>query len=402
MSGVPRHDHPGSLGELLRDFSELFVRRLRKLLRMPRRTARTVPSIITAMKEAGAAVAGEDAVWDAARDRLSLRVTSKRGTPHIAEWSMRDVDAQTFADSLNDNLVANCFWAETPSGPRWCAFFGEGNIAPGHWKHGGVVELRRADGRRDSKREARLVQLGAMASTLSHELKQPLATIAFAAENGRLRLVGQSDTNSQKALEKFDKILEQVERARAISGKMLAHAKSEADAQAEFDLESAIRAAQSQTANLMERAGVQFGELSIPEPASILGFSRLSFELILLNGFRNAIQAIREARARNLVTRGRIDINVKRLGNGGIALSIIDDGSGISPEIADKLFHAFSTSKKGEEGNGIGLYMCRQLVEKVGGSLDLVSNPDGRGARLVMTFPEDAVRFTGFGGWQHP
>ncbi len=401
MNGAHRHDHPGSVGELLRDFSELIVRRLRKRLRLPRKMARTVPSIITAMKEAGAAVAGEDAVWDAAHDRLSLRVTSNRGAPHMAEWTLRDVDARTFADSLNDDLIANCFWAETPSGPRWCAFFAQGNIGPGHWKHGGIVELRRAEGRRDSNREARLVQLGSMASTLSHELKQPLATIAFAAENGRLRLVGQHDTNSQKALEKFDKILEQVERARAISGKMLAHAKAEADAQAEFDLESAIRAAQSQTANLMQEAGVQFGEISIPEPASILGFSRLSFELILLNGFRNAIQAIREAHTRHLVTRGRIDVTVKRLGDGGLALSIIDDGAGISDDIAGKLFHAFSTSKKGDEGNGIGLYMCRQLVEKIGGSLDLAANPDGRGARLVMTFPEEAVRYSGFGGWQH-
>ena len=147
-----------------------------------------------------------------------------------------------------------------------------------------------------------------MASTLSHELKQPLATIAFAAENGRLRLVGQHDTNSQKALEKFDKILEQVERARAISGKMLAHAKAEADAQAEFDLESAIRAAQSQTANLMQEAGVQFGEISIPEPASILGFSRLSFELILLNGFfamsELAVISSRRARLQALAEAG--------------------------------------------------------------------------------------------------
>jgi C4-dicarboxylate-specific signal transduction histidine kinase len=310
------------------------------------------------------------------------------------------VDARTFDASANDDVVANCFWAETPSGPKWCGFFASDNMGPGRWRKASVVEMRRSEGRRDTSRDDRLAQLGAMASTLSHELKQPLATIAFAAENGKLRLVGQTDTRSQKALEKFDKILEQVERARDITGKMLAHAKAEADANAEFDLEAAIRAAQSQASGLMMQADIQYGELTIAEHASIIGLSRLSFELIMLNGIRNAIQAIGEARAKHLVTRGRIDITSRRIGNGSIAVSIIDDGAGISPEIADKLFSPFATSKKGEDGNGIGLHMCRQLLEKIGGTLDLVSNPDARGARLVMTFPEKAVRFTSLGNWQ--
>lgn len=392
--------HPAPVSVLLRDFRALIMKRVRELSGVPTRTDRLSLSTISALNEAGAVVAGEDIRWNSARERLSMSVRGKGGINHIAEWSIRGADAQTFEDSAKDDIVANCFWAETPSGPKWCGFFGSGNVGPGQWLKGSVIEMRRAEGRRDTARDDRLAQLGAMSSTLSHELKQPLATIAFAAENGKLRLVGQTDTRSQKALEKFDKILEQVERARAITGKMLAHAKAEVDATAEFDLDAAIRAAQSQAAGLLMRHDIQYGELSIEEHASILGFSRLSFELIMLNGIRNAVQAIGEARAKHLVTRGRIDINVKRIGTGGLAISIIDDGAGISPEIADKLFSPFATSKKGEDGNGIGLHMCRQLVETVGGTLDLISNPDARGARLVMTFPESAVRFTSLGSWQ--
>lgn len=406
MGAARRHDgmkstgHPTPVSVLLRDFRALIVKRVRDFTGIPTHSERLSLSTISALSHAGAVVAGEDIRWDSARERLTMAVRRDDGISHIAEWSITGVDARTFHDSMNDTVVANCFWAETPSGPKWCGFFASGNTGPGQWLKGSVVEMRRAEGRRDTARDDRLAQLGAMSSTLSHELKQPLATIAFAAENGKLRLVGQTDTRSQKALEKFDKILEQVERARAITGKMLAHAKTEADANAEFDLEAAIRAAQSQASGLLMRSDIQFGELSIEEHACILGFSRLSFELIMLNGMRNAVQAIGEARAKHLVTRGRIDINVKRIGPGGLAISIIDDGAGISPEIADKLFSPFATSKKGEDGNGIGLHMCRQLVEKVGGTLDLISNPDARGARLVMTFPESAVRFTSLGSWQ--
>ena len=385
---------------LLREFRTLITQRIRQLTGIPTRSERLTLSTIRALHAAGAVVAGQDVRWDPARERLSMTVLGAGGIPHFAEWAIRGVDARTFEDSRSDELLANCFWAETPAGPRWCGLFANGNTGPGQWRSGSVVEMRRAEGRRDTPREDRLAQLGAMASTLSHELKQPLATIAFAAENGKLRLVGQTDTRSEKALEKFDKILEQVERARNITGKMLAHAKAEVDANAEFDLEAAIRVAQSQAAGMLVGAGIQYGETATPEHATILGFSRLSFELILLNGIRNAVQAIDEARAKHLVTRGRIDIAVKRIGNGGLALSIIDDGAGISPDIADKLFSPFATSKQGEDGNGIGLHMCRQLLEKVGGTLDLVSNPDARGARLVMTFPESAVRFTSLGSWQ--
>lgn len=406
MGVVRKHDSMTGTGQqapvsvLLREFRALIAHRLRSLTHFPSRTERALLQTASALNAAGAVVAGQDARWDAARERLSFTVIGQSGVAHTAEWTIRGVDARTFDDSAMDDVVANCFWAETPSGPKWCGFFASGNMGPGQWRKGSVVEMRRAEGRRDTSRDDRLEQLGAMASTLSHELKQPLATIAFAAENGKLRLVGQTDTRSQKALEKFDKILEQVERARDITGKMLAHAKAEADANAEFDLEAAIRAAQSQASGLMMRADIQYGELAISEHASILGFSRLSFELIMLNGIRNAVQAIGEARAKHLVTRGRIDVTARRIGNGGIAVSIIDDGAGISPEIADKLFSPFATSKKGEDGNGIGLHMCRQLLEKVGGTLDLVSNPDARGARLVMTFPESAVRFTSLGNWQ--
>lgn len=385
---------------LLREFGALIARRLRAITHFPSRAERGMLRTASALNNAGAVVTGKDAFWDSAAQSLCLAVKNELGVSHRAEWTIRGVDARTFDASTDDDVVANCFWAETPGGPKWCAFFASGNSGHGKWRNGSVVELRRSEGRRDASRDDRLAQLGAMASTLSHELKQPLATIAFAAENGKIRLVGQTDTRSQKALEKFDKILEQVERAREITGKMLAHAKAEADANAEFDLEAAIRAAQSQAAGLMMRADMQYGELLIAEHATIVGFSRLSFELIMLNGIRNAIQAIGEARAKHLVTRGRIDVFTKKLSSGGLAISIIDDGAGISPEIADKLFNPFATSKEGEEGNGIGLHMCRQLLEKVGGTLDLVSNPDSRGARLVMTFPESAVRFTSLGSWQ--
>ena len=210
MGATRKQDNRTAIGQqapvsvLLREFGALITQRIRQLTGIPTRSERLTLSTIREMHGAGAVVAGQDVRWDPVRERLSMMVRDEGGVPHIAEWTIRGVDARTCEDSRSDQLVANCFWAETPAGPRWCGLFASGNTGPGQWRSGSVVEMRRAEGRRDTPRDDRLTQLGAMASTLSHELKQPLATIAFAAENGKLRLVGQTDTRSEKALDKLD------------------------------------------------------------------------------------------------------------------------------------------------------------------------------------------------------
>jgi signal transduction histidine kinase len=74
-----------------------------------------------------------------------------------------------------------------------------------------------------------------------------------------------------------------------------------------------------------------------------------------------------------------------RLGEGGVIVEICDNGPGVAPEVRERLFEPFVTTKAGR-GSGLGLSISRRIVEDCGGSLELESQP-GAGTRVVMRFP---------------
>ena len=135
MGATRKQDNRTAIGQqapvsvLLREFGALITQRIRQVTGIPTRSERLTLNTIREMHGAGAVVAGQDVRWDPVRERLSMTVRDEGGVPHIAEWSIRGVDARTFEDSRSDQLVANCFWAETPTGPRWCGLFASGNTA---------------------------------------------------------------------------------------------------------------------------------------------------------------------------------------------------------------------------------------------------------------------------------
>ncbi|RME41002.1 MAG: ATP-binding protein [Deltaproteobacteria bacterium] len=97
---------------------------------------------------------------------------------------------------------------------------------------------------------------------------------------------------------------------------------------------------------------------------------------VLVNLLLNAAQAMQG--------RGRIDLELDQ--NGGLVeLLVRDDGPGVPAEVAEKIFEPFYSTKSSDEGTGLGLSLCRKLVEDHGGSLDLVASD--RGACFRLAFP---------------
>lgn len=98
---------------------------------------------------------------------------------------------------------------------------------------------------------------------------------------------------------------------------------------------------------------------------------------VLLNLLLNAADAVP-------AHGGRIDVRAKR-SDLGVRVEVEDNGSGIAPEIRDRLFEPFTTTKEVGKGTGLGLAVCRGLLEGAGGS---ISAEDGAvGARFVFTLP---------------
>lgn len=97
---------------------------------------------------------------------------------------------------------------------------------------------------------------------------------------------------------------------------------------------------------------------------------------VFVNLIRNAAQATNDD--------GRIDISVTRAGD-NLEMVVADNGCGIPAEIKDKVFEPFFTTK-GEQGTGLGLDICRQIIEGHAGSIGFESSP-GEGTSFIVRVP---------------
>ena len=109
----------------------------------------------------------------------------------------------------------------------------------------------------------------------------------------------------------------------------------------------------------------------------------VQIQQVVLNLVRNAVEAMEAAPRRELV------VATRAMPGGGMAEVVVtDSGPGIAPEIAERLFQPFVTTKK--TGMGLGLSICREIVEAHHGHLNVAPNPDGGAVfRLVLPTPQD-------------
>jgi C4-dicarboxylate-specific signal transduction histidine kinase len=126
-------------------------------------------------------------------------------------------------------------------------------------------------------------------------------------------------------------------------------------------------------------AGVSFERaLSLRPP--VVRADRLLIEQAALNLVRNAVEAVQELPPE----RRRVTVATRIEADGSGTLAVSDLGEGVPPEVEERLFDAFVTSKRG--GLGLGLSICRSVVQAHGGAIHHEKNP-GAGARFAITLP---------------
>jgi two-component system, LuxR family, sensor histidine kinase DctS len=223
---------------------------------------------------------------------------------------------------------------------------------------------------------ARLATMGEIASTLAHELNQPLAAISSytagalnmldsdAARNGRLDLA-----SLKPALEKAGA---QAQRAGQIIRSVHAFVKKR-DTRRET---VAIRELVDSVLPLVElqaRRSYVAIEAAVTAGLPPVSADRVLLEQVLLNLTRNAIEAMRNTPPERRTL--RILAQVDGAAPANVIVSVIDHGHGISQEVAERLFSPFFSTKA--EGMGMGLNICRTAIEFHGGTLTHHNNPQG-------------------------
>lgn len=249
-----------------------------------------------------------------------------------------------------------------------------------------IEELSRASQER-LQATARLAMVGEMASLLSHELNQPLAAISSYA-TGTLNLLQHDRHNDADVGLAMRRIAEQAERAGRVI-KSVHDVVRRRDQARELTVPRILLDAILPLVNLQARKlGVQVQVRMAAELPPVL-CDRTMVEQVLLNLARNGMQAMDRPDIRSRV----LTLGVRRAAGDARALefSVTDVGPGIAPEVAQQLFTPFFTTKA--EGMGLGLSLCRTVIEQHGGTLAFEPNPP-RGMVFTFTLPvgEGAAR----------
>lgn len=223
---------------------------------------------------------------------------------------------------------------------------------------------------------ARLVTMGEMASTLAHEINQPLAVIATYS-TGCLKKMDLPGFDREQLRAPLEKIAEQARRAGQIVHGIRGFVKKRAPQLAPVDINAVVESVLTLAGPVMRVQGVRL-EASLSE-CRAADVDRVLIEQVLLNLVNNAVEAMRDAG----IAKPMLSICTREAG-GMVEVEVTDNGPGIAPELAEQLFMPFFTTKA--EGMGIGLNICRSVIEYHRGEFELEPAPGG-GCRFRFRLP---------------
>jgi two-component system sensor kinase FixL len=217
---------------------------------------------------------------------------------------------------------------------------------------------------------SRLSAMGTMASTLAHELNQPLTAIANYLEAGRA-LLDRGDTSSEAKAMLREALVESTKEALR-AGTIVRRTRdfvSRGDMEKRVeDLPTLIEEASRLSLVGAGERGIQADYAFDPGARDVL-VDRVQIQQVLVNLVRNAVEAMEAVPQREILITTSAD------GTDMVRVSVQDTGPGIDPMLAPNLFGAFATTKDG--GMGLGLSICRTIVEAHGGRIWAEPSPSG-------------------------
>ncbi|NUR13622.1 MAG: PAS domain S-box protein [Bradyrhizobium sp.] len=265
-------------------------------------------------------------------------------------------------------------------------FDGDGNFLGYRGVCTDVTAAIRADQAEDALRKAqaelahvtRVTTLGELTASIAHEINQPLAAV-IANADACLAWLQRNPPDLKAARRSVEWIIEDGKRASDVIRHVRALAKRSDIEMAPLDANAVVREAVALVQREMANHTVSVRmELSSALP-NIFG-DRIQLQQVLINLIKNGIEAMESVndRSRELAIRSAAS------GDGTMQVSVSDCGVGISEQAIDRLFMPFFTTKS--SGMGMGLSICRSIIEAHGGRLSAVPNQE-RGATFQITLP---------------
>ncbi len=226
---------------------------------------------------------------------------------------------------------------------------------------------------------ARIATLGELSASIAHEVNQPLAAIVTSGE-AALRWLGRAAPDLGEAKAAIARMIGDGKRAAEVIGRIRALATKGEPVRARLRPNDIVADAAMLVAREVAANGVALS-LDLAPGLPEIAADKVQLQQVVINLLVNAIQAMAQAGSERRLaarTRGAAD---------GIAIEVDDSGPGIPPETAQRVFDAFYTTKA--TGMGMGLSICRTLVEAHGGTIALADKA-GPGALFRVTLPKAA------------
>ena len=221
---------------------------------------------------------------------------------------------------------------------------------------------------------ARLTELGQMVSALAHEVNQPLTAVGSYVSAGLRLLHGGDPAKAEDALQKAS---DQVVRASQVIQRLRQFVKKDDGQRGPEDIRQTVEEAAALALLGTEGRKVRL-EMDFAPDTPLVFIDKVRIQQVMLNLIRNSVEAMHGQERRDLLIRAAPgDAST-------VEISVADNGPGLPPAVRQKLFQPFVTTK--EQGMGVGLSLCRSIVEANGGRMWVADTGRG-GADFRFTLP---------------
>lgn len=225
---------------------------------------------------------------------------------------------------------------------------------------------------------SRVVTMGQFTASIAHEVNQPLAALLTNAETA-LRWLARQPPDFEKAKSSIERVIDDGKRAAGIVSRIRDFSRKAPVRKDSLEVNAAIREVLGLTRVAMSDHGV-LAKTQLSAGLPYVFGDRIQLQQVILNLIMNAIEAMSE------VSDGsrELQISTSEAEAGSVLVAVSDSGPGLPPASVARMFEAFHTTKA--NGLGIGLSICRSIVDAHGGQLWATPNKP-HGAVFCMTLP---------------
>jgi signal transduction histidine kinase len=233
--------------------------------------------------------------------------------------------------------------------------------------------------------EQKMATLGRLAASVGHEVNNPLTILSMNVSRAILKYRKDPDVKVAEIADVFDKMEKNVERIKAVVNTLTGLLKKSEKGKFEplslkLILEETLPLVQFQT-YLDNLSGTEV-DFNVPGSIPLIRGDLERLQEVFLNMFINAYHAMAGKRHRKIAVRAEPDAQNPKM----VAIYFTDNGGGMTEEVRKKIFNYGFTTKPSGKGSGLGLYMCKYIIELHGGTI-AVKSKVGEGTTFTLTLP---------------